>query len=138
MQWKLWIVIVAAIFVDAKAHAQSDSNSGSMFLPSCVAAADIVLGKRPAADSEDAARQLRLASRCFVAVTAIMKLESLFRPEFTMCPPSEILGSESATLNRMVFVITDHLKRHPEQLPYNFHQTAVKVLAAAWHCRAGG
>jgi hypothetical protein len=34
----------------------------------------------------------------------------------------------------MVLVITDHLKKHPEQLQNNFHQLAATTLAAAWPC----
>jgi hypothetical protein len=56
---KQWIVIVAALLIETQAHAQSDPNSGRAYLPSCLAAADIVQGKRPAADSEDAAKQLK-------------------------------------------------------------------------------
>ena len=46
---KQWIAIVAALLIETQAHAQSDPNSGRVYLPSCLAAADIVQGKRPAA-----------------------------------------------------------------------------------------
>jgi hypothetical protein len=99
-----------------------------------LAAADIVQGKRPAADSEDAARQLRQASVCFGAVTAILKLEPFFKPEFAMCPPSDILPDSKRVLGQMILSIVAYLKSHPEQRPNNFHETAVTALVAAWPC----
>src|SRR5271169_1781256 len=89
---KQWLGIVAALLIETQAHAQSDPNSGKIYLPSCLAAADIVQGKRPAADSEDAAKQLKWAAICFNAVTAIMNLEPLLKPEFAMCPPGRRQG----------------------------------------------
>jgi hypothetical protein len=127
---KRWILIVAALLLATSAHAQSDATSGRVFLPSCLAAADIVQGKRPAADSEDAAKQLRKAAICFGAVTAIMNLEPLFKPEFAACPPA---GSK-VTSAQVVLIVTDYLKKHPEQLQNNFHQLAATALAAAWPC----
>ena len=84
---KQWIAIVAALLIETQAHAQSDANSGRVYLPSCLAAAEIVQGKHPATDSEDAAKQLKQAAICFGAVTAIMNLEPFFKPEFAVCPP---------------------------------------------------
>jgi hypothetical protein len=118
----------------AKAYAQSDATSGAVLFPSCIAAADIVQSKHPAADSEDAAKQLRLASGCFAAVTAIMRLQPLFKPEFAVCPPADISTDSKVTLNNMILVITAHLRNHPEQRPNNFHQTAVAALVSAWPC----
>jgi hypothetical protein len=85
-----------------------------------LAAADVVQGKRPAADSEDAARQLRQASACFGAVTAIMKLEPFLRPEFAVCPPPDVLRDSKSILAQMILSITAYLKGHPEQRPDNF------------------
>jgi len=132
---KQWIVIVAAIVFGTQAHAQGrDATSGAAFYSSCVAAADIVQGKHPAADSENAARQLRQATGCFAAVSAIMMLEPLFKPEFAACPPANILVDSKVTLAQMILVITSYFKNHPEQTSNNFHQTAVTALAAAWPC----
>lgn len=131
---KHWIGVVGAILFAAQAHAQSDPTSGAAFYPSCLAASDIVQGKRPATDSEDAAKQLRQASACFGAVTAIMKLAPLLKPEFAACPPSEIPPDSKDALAKMILSITAYLKNHPEQRPNNFHQTAVNALVAAWPC----
>jgi Ssp1 endopeptidase immunity protein Rap1a len=129
-----WLGVVAAIFVCTQAHAQIDPASGTAFYPSCLAAADIVQGKRPATDSEDAAKQLRQASACFGAVMAIMKLAPLLKPEFSMCPPSDIVADSKDAVAKMVLAITAYLKSHPEQRPNNFHQTAVNALVTAWPC----
>jgi len=131
---KKWIGVTGAILAGTLAYAQSDPTSGIAFYPSCVAAADIVQGKRPATDSEDAARQLRQATACFGAVTAIMKLAPLLNPEFALCPPSDIVPDSKDALAKMVLIITAYLKSHPEQRPNNFHQTAVNALVAAWPC----
>ena len=127
---KQWIVIVAALLIETQAHAQSEATSGRVYYPSCLAAANIVQGKHPAADSEDAAKQLKQAAICFGAVTAIMNLEPFFKPEFGVCPPAD----SKVSLAQMVLVITTHLKNHPEQLQNNFHQLAVTALATAWPC----
>jgi hypothetical protein len=127
---KHWIVLIAVLVVGTHAHAQSNANSGKVFYPSCLAASDIVQGKHPAADSEDAAKQLRQAAICFGAVTAIMNVEPFFKPEFAVCPPPDT----KVSLAQMVLVVTAHLKNHPELLQDNFHQLAVTALAAAWPC----
>ena len=127
---KQWIAIVAALLIDSQAYAQTDATSGRVYLPSCLAAADIVQGKHPAADSDEMAKQLQKAAICFGAVTAIMKLEPFFKPEFAACPPADSKVSSA----QMVLVITDYLKKHPEQLQNNFHQLAATTLAAAWPC----
>jgi hypothetical protein len=127
---KPWIAIVAALLFGTYARAQSETTSGKVFLPSCLVAAEIVQGKRPAADSEDAAKQLRQAAICFGAVTALMNLEPLFKPEFAACPPA---GSK-VTPAQVVLVVTDYMKNHPDQLQNNFHQLAASALAAAWPC----
>jgi hypothetical protein len=114
----------------AQAQAQSDPNSAMVFYPSCLAAADIVQGKHPAADSEDATKQLRQAAICFGAVTTIMNVEGFFKPEFAVCPPD----NTKISVNQTVPVITGYLKNHPERLRDNFHQLAVTALAAAWPC----
>ena len=127
---KLWIGIVAALLIETQAHAQSDANSGRVYLSSCLAAAEIVQGKHPAADSEDAAKQLKQAAICFDAVTAIMNLEPFFKPEFAVCPPAD----SKVSFAQMVLAITTHLKNHPDQLHNNFHQLAVTALATTWPC----
>jgi hypothetical protein len=55
-------VAMAAIVMATQTDAQGDTNSGQVFYPSCLAAADIVQGKHPAADSPDAAKQLNQAA----------------------------------------------------------------------------
>lgn len=127
---KLWITIVAALLIATHAYAQNDATSARVYLPSCLAAADIVQGKHPAADSVDAAKQLQKAAICFGAITAITKLEPFFKPEFAMCPPED----NKVSFAQMVLAITDYLKKHPEQLQNNFHQLAATTLAAAWPC----
>jgi Rap1a immunity proteins len=131
---KYWIALLAAIVfamhAQNQAHAQSDPNSAMVFYPSCLAAADIVQGKHPAADSEDATKQLRQAAICFGAVTTIMNVEGFFKPEFAVCPPE----GTKVSVNQMIPVITGYLKNHPERLRDNFHQLAVTALAAAWPC----
>ena len=131
---KYWIGIAGAFLLTTPAYAQNDPASGTVFYPSCLAAADIVQGKRPATDSEDAAKQLRQASACFGAVTAIMKLRTLLKPEFSMCPPPDIVADSKGALAQMIVAVTAYLKNHPEQRPNNFHQTAVNALAAVWPC----
>ena len=127
---KQWIAIVAALLIETQAHAQSDPNSGRVYLPSCLAAADIVQGKHPAADSEDAAKQLRQATICFGAVTAIMNLEPLLKSEFAMYPPID----SKVSFAQMVLAVTAHLKSHPDQFQNSFYQTTATVLATTWPC----
>ncbi|MBI3703921.1 MAG: hypothetical protein HY244_08765 [Rhizobiales bacterium] len=127
---KLWLAIAATLLLATSAQTQSDTSSGRAFLPSCLAAADIVQGKRPAADSDEMAKQLRRAAICFGAVTAIMNLEPFLKPEYAACPPA----NSKVTSNQVVLIVTDHLKAHPEQLNNNFHQLAATALAAAWPC----
>jgi len=127
---KLWLAIVAALLIATHAYAQNDATSARLYLPSCLAAADIVQGKRPAADSPDAAKQLQKAAICFGAITAIMKLEPFFKPEFAACPPKD----KPVSVNQRVLIVVAYLKSHPEQLRDNFHQAAVKALATAWPC----
>jgi hypothetical protein len=127
---KKWIVIVAALLIETHAHAQSDATSGRAYYPSCLAAAEIVQGKHPAADSEEAAKQLRQAAICFGAITAIKNLEPLLKSESAMCAPAD----SKISFAQMVLVITTYLKNHPEQLQNNFHQTAATALATAWPC----
>jgi Rap1a immunity proteins len=122
--------VIAAMAIAAQSHAQSDPNSGMVFYQSCLAASDIVHGKRPAADSEDATKQLRQAAICFGAVTTIMNVERFFKPEFTMCPPKDT----KVSVDQMIPVVTAYLKDHPERMRENFHQLAVAALAAAWPC----
>jgi hypothetical protein len=127
---KFCIGLIAAVVIGTQAHAQSDANSGGVFYPSCLAAADIVQGKHPAADSDDATKQLRRAAICFGAVTAIMNVEPFFKSEFAVCPPADT----KVSFAQMILVITAYLKNHPERLHDNFHQLAVTALAAAWPC----
>lgn len=128
---KPWTAIVAALLIATQAHAQSDAGSAMVYAPSCQAAADIVQDKRPAADSEDAAAQLRKAALCFGAMTAIMNLEAIFKPEFVACPPKD----KPVSVDQMVPIVVAYLKNHREQLRDTFHQTAVKALATAWPCQ---
>jgi hypothetical protein len=127
---KQWAAIVLALFVETEAQAQNDPTSGMVYYPSCLAAADIVQGERPAADSEDAAKQLKQAAICFGAVTAIMNLEPFFKSKFAVCPPAD----SKVSFAQMVLAITAHLKSHPQQLRENFHQLAATALATAWPC----
>lgn len=131
---KYWIGLLAAIVFATQAQnqadAQSEPNSALVFYPSCLAAAGIVEGKHPAADSEDATKQLRQAAICFGAVTTIMNVEGFFKPEFAVCPPE----GTKVSVNQMILTVTAHLKNHPERLRDNFHQLAVTALAAAWPC----
>jgi len=129
---KFLIGLIAAAVFGTTTHAQSGPTSASVYYPSCMVAADIVQGKRPAADSPDAATQLRQAALCFGALTAILNVETFFKPEFAVCPPTDT----KITVAQMVLVITTHLKSHPEQLGDNFHRLAVAALAAAWPCSA--
>jgi hypothetical protein len=119
---------MAAIVLATQAHAQGDANSGQVFYPSCLAAADIVQGKHPAADSPDAAKQLNQAALCFAALTAIMNVEQYFNSEHAMCAP------EGTKVAQAVPVVVAYLKNHPERLRENFHQLAVAALAAEWPC----
>jgi hypothetical protein len=127
---KYSFAIVATLCIATPANAQNDPNSATVYYPSCLAAADIVQGKRPAADSEDAAKQLKQAAICFGAVTAIMNLEPFFKTEFAMCAPSD----SKISFAQMVLAVASHLKGHPEQLRNNFHQLAATALATAWPC----
>jgi len=131
---KRLIAIIAALLIQIPAQSQIDASSGKVYFPSCLAAADIVQGKRPAADSDDAAKQLRKAAICNGAVMAIMNLEPFFKPEFAVCPPA----GTKVSFDQMVLVITAHLKNHPEQLQHNFHQLAATALANAWPCPKKG
>jgi hypothetical protein len=128
--FRILVGSIAAILVGTQVAAQSDANSASVFYPSCLAAADIVQGKRPAADSEDAAKQLRQAAICNGALTAIMNVEPYFKSEYAVCAP------DGATISfaQIVLVVATYLKNHPERLRENFHQLAVAALAAAWPC----
>ncbi len=127
---KLWLAIVATLLMAPQVQAQTDANSAAVYYPSCLAAADIAQGKHPAADSVESAKQLRKAAICFGAITAIMNLEPLFKPEFAMCPPPD----SKVSVNQMVVAVTAYLKSHPEQLRDNFHQVAAYALATAWPC----
>lgn len=126
---KLFVSVAMLVFA-TQAYGQTDVTSAAAYYPSCMAANDIVQGKRPAADSEAASKQLRQAAICFGAARAIMGLESVFKPEFSACPPADT----KPLLDRMVVVITAYIKSHPDQLQNNFHQLAVTALAAAWPC----
>jgi len=127
---KTWISAIAAVVVAGHAIAQSDANSGQVFYPSCLAAADVAQGKRPAADSPDAAKQLNQAALCFAAVTTLMNVEQYFKPEYAMCAPE---GTKISS-GQMVIAVTAYLKSHPDRLRENFHQLAVSALAEAWPC----
>jgi hypothetical protein len=125
---KYWFGAMAAIVMATQTGAQGDANSGQVFYPSCLAAADIVQGKHPAADSPDAAKQLNQAALCFAALTAIMNVKEYFKSEYAMCAP------EGTKVAQYVPVVVAYLKNHPERLRENFHQLAVAALAAEWPC----
>ncbi len=124
------LVIVAALLVEPQAHAQGDPSRAAVIYPSCLVAADIVQGRRPAADSPEAAKQLTRAAICFSALNAIVSLAPLFKPEFSICPPTNSTPSPA----QMIPIVVDHLKKHPEQMNSNFHQVTVSALIAAWPC----
>ena len=128
--FKFLLGLIAAILMGSQVAAQGDPNSASVFYPSCLAAADLVQGKRPAADSEDAAKQLRQAAICNGALTAIMNVEAYFKSEYAVCAPD----GTTISFAQIVLVVTTYLKNHPERLRENFHQLAVAVSAAAWPC----
>lgn len=127
---KYLFAVATALFIATQVLAQNDPNSAMVYYPSCMAAADIVQGKRPAADSEDAAKQLKQAAICFGAVTAIMNLEPFLKPEYSACPPPD----KKASFTQAVLAVTTHLKSHPEQRTNNFHQLAATAIAASWPC----
>jgi hypothetical protein len=127
---KYWFGLTAAVVIATQAYAQSDANGGMVFYPSCLVAADIVQGKHPAADSEDASKQLRQAAICFGAVTTIMNVEAFFKPEFAICPPE----GTKISFAQMILAVTAYLKNNPARLQDNFHRLAVTALAAAWPC----
>jgi Rap1a immunity proteins len=123
-------VVAAVLLATSQSKAQTDPNSAVIYYPSCLAAADIVQGKRPAADSEDASKQLKQAAICFGAMTAIMNLEPFFKAEVSMCAPAD----SKISVGQMVVVVTAYLKSHPEQLRSGFHQLAATALAVNWPC----
>ena len=127
---KLRVALAAALLIATPVHAQIDTNSVAVYLPSCLTAADIAQGKHPAADSVESAKLLRKAAICFGAITAIMNLEPFFKAEFAVCPPAD----KKISLNQTVLAVTAYLKSHPEQLRENFHQVAATALATAWPC----
>jgi hypothetical protein len=127
---KLLIALAAGLLIATPLRAQNDTGSAAVYLPSCLAAADIAQGKHPAADSVAAAQQLRKAALCFGAITAVASLEPLFKPEFAACPPAD----KKITFNQMVLTITNYLKSHRDRLRENFHQLAAAALVAAWPC----
>ena len=127
---KYFLAFALTLFLATQAIAQNDPNSAKVYYPSCLAAADIVQGKRPAADSEDAAKQLKQAAICFGAVMAIMNLEPFFKPEYSACPTAD----KKIAFNQAVLAVTTYLKSHPEQMTNNFHQLAASALAASWPC----
>ena len=127
---KFFLGSIATILMGSQLAAQSDPNSASVFYPSCLAAADLVQGKHPAADSEDAAKQLRQAAICNGALTTIMNVEPYFKSEHAICAPD----GTTISFAQIVLVVTTYLKNHPERLRENFHQLAVATLAAAWPC----
>lgn len=115
--------VFAFLTVTARAHADVEAT-GNMYYQSCMAAADIMEGHHPSDE------QFEKAPMCFGAITAIMSLEPLLKPEFAMCPPT---GSK-ISYGQMILVVTDYLKKHPEQLHENFHMLAVLALNTAWPC----
>src|SRR5215472_5575957 len=109
MKSRLSSAIAAVAFATAPAYA--DRSDAMMYYQSCMAAADIIESRHPSVD------QLDKAPMCFGAITAIMNLEPLLRPEFGMCPPKEA----QISFGQIVLVVADYLKKHPDQLDKNFH-----------------
>src|ERR1700730_17444044 len=124
--------VSALLTVTPPAHA--GEASGTMFYSSCMAAADIMEGRPSPSDQEATASQLEKATMCFGAVTALMNLEPLFKPEFAMCPPQASRISYSQTVS----VIAAYLRNHLEKLHENFHLLAALALHLAWPCPEGG
>jgi len=121
-------VVVALLLVAPPVFAQSDPHRAAVYMPSCAAAADIAQGRRPAADSPDAAKQLNQAALCFNALMAVQNLAPLLKPELAMCPPADAKPAQT------IQTIIAYLKKHPEKLNDNFHRVAVSALAEAWPC----
>ena len=81
------------------AHAQTDGNA-TAYLPSCAAALDILQGRKPAADSPEAAGQLRRAAMCFNALNAVLNVEPYLQREYSACAPGNAqLTAAQALLN---------------------------------------
>lgn len=127
---RLMVVAAAVLLASAHAHAQ-DAASANAFLPSCAAALDIVQGKKPAADSPEAAGQLRRAAPCFGAVNAILNVQQFLKRDFAMCPPA----NTTVTAAQALPVIVAYLRARQSQLAENFHGLAVNALADKWPCK---
>src|ERR1041385_4644400 len=89
------------------AHAQTDGNA-TAYLPSCAAALDIVQGRKPAADSPEAAAQLRRAATCFNAVNAVLNVQPYVQREDSACAP----GNAQITTAQALPVIIAWLGAH--------------------------
>jgi hypothetical protein len=124
-----FLASIFAVTLSLQARAQVDTISGTMVLPSCAAALDIAHGKRPAADSPEAASQLRHATQCVAAVNAVVKLAPYLKPEFAMCPSGPVPTPQ------VIETVVAYFKAHPDQLPQNFHAVAARALAEKWPCK---
>lgn len=124
------IAILAALLVSAPAYAQNDISANA-YLPSCATALDIVQGRRPAADSPEAAGQLRRAAMCFNAVNAVLAMQPYFQREYAMCAP----GNAQVTANQALPVIIAYLGAHKDKLGEKFHALAANALAEKWPCK---
>ena len=124
------VATIAMLTAAVPAHAAPNDASGTFFLRSCMAAADIMEGRPAPAEPDAATAALNSAAICLGAVTAIMHLEPFLKSEFAMCPPKD----SKISFPQMVLVVAAYLKNHPEQLDKNFHTLAVFALRSAWPC----
>lgn len=127
------VALLASIFavtVLQAARAQTDGNA-TAYLPSCAAALDLVQGRKPAADSPEAAAQLRRAAMCFNAVNAVLNMQPYLQREYSACAP----GNAQITAAQALPVVIAYLGAHRDQLGEKFHPLALAALAEKWPCR---
>ena len=124
-------VLAAALLVAAPARAQNDSASATNYLPSCAAALDILQGRKPVADSPEAAAQLRRAAMCFGAVNAVLNVQPYLQKQYAMCAPA----GPAVTPAQALPVIVAYLGAHKDRLGENFHGLALAALAEKWPCK---
>ena len=123
------LLIVAALLAAAPAWAQGDATSATAYLPSCAAALDILQGRKPVADSPEAAAQLRRAAICFGAVNAVLNVQPFLQRQYAMCAPSTVAPAQALP------VIIAYLGAHKDMLGERFHALAIAALAEKWPCK---